>query len=125
MNSRVFYIGLIITVALTVVSLWGLYYSVPKSAHWTYTLILLPPMVLLAIRMYYASTKAAADPNPYLFTQKYLGFTGIKILTCIALSVIYKSVYPEANKTFLYSFLIIYLYFTIYETYVFMKLSKP
>ena len=32
---------------------------------------------------------------------------------------------PEADKSFLYSFLIIYVLYTILETYIFMKLSYP
>jgi hypothetical protein len=125
MREKHFYSLLALTTASTLIALGLIYHFAPQVQHWAFSLPFLVIMCLFTFRMYKVGYKAANDTNPYVFTRKFLAFTGMKILIALVAAGIYKLSFPEADKSFLYSFLVIYILYTVLETYIFMKLSSP
>lgn len=80
--------------------------------------------VLLSIGMYLLSARAAVNSDKNLFLQQVLGTTFMKMLLCIVVIVGYFKLAEPPTKMYAVPFLIIYLIFTIFETYFMMKLSK-
>ena len=113
------------TTAAALIALGLMYHFAPQVEHWYFSLPFLAIMCLFTLRMYKVGYKAANDSNPYVFTRKFLAFTGIKILIALVAAGVYKMSFPEADKSFLYSFLVIYVLYTVLETHIFMKLSNP
>ena len=125
MSTKGFNIGLLLTVVITLAFLYFAYYFLPHIQHWGFSIIIMALMVVLTFYSFFTAKKATKSSNLYTFTHKYFGITAMKILLCIVVVVVYKLMYPEIEKAFLYSFLIVYICFMVFETYVFTKLSKP
>ena len=83
--------------------------------------------ILLSIGMYFLSVRAIKSQDKNLFLQQVLATTFIKMLLCIVIIVGYFKLAEPSTKMYAIPFLIIYLIFTIFETYFMMKLNhvKP
>lgn len=125
MSAQRFYLHLALTTVITLVCIVIMYTLQPATKEGDFASFLITIMIGLSIAMYSSARGAAHSPNPYLFSQKFLGFTGIKIFLCIAIILFYQYFIQPPTKNYLFTFLITYVCFTIFETYVFMKLSKP
>ncbi|MEZ5039821.1 MAG: hypothetical protein R2828_08015 [Saprospiraceae bacterium] len=58
------------------------------------------------------------------FTRMVLGFTGFKMMLSVALVFIYHQVAEPTSRWFVIPFLIIYVLYTIFETYFLMRLGR-
>jgi len=70
----------------------------------------------------------AKSTNKSLFTGVILGFTFGKIFLSLLVVIGYVQLAQPASKIFLLPFFIVYLIFTIFETYLMMQIgqhSKP
>jgi hypothetical protein len=76
--------------------------------------------VLFSAMMYFLAARAAvsSDKNQVLLT------TSAKMALCIFVIVGYFKLAEPSSKMYAIPFLIVYLIFTIFETYFMMKLSK-
>ncbi len=94
------------------------------QSHSSFSWLFLAFFTVLSIGMYFAGKKAAGSKNKNDFTSVALGFTIAKLF-CVVLIVFFynKIVQPESNL-FILPFLVIYVIFTIYETYFMMQLGK-
>jgi heme/copper-type cytochrome/quinol oxidase subunit 4 len=79
---------------------------------------------LLSISMYFFGIKAAGSKNKYTFNNLIIGNMILKMVLCLAIIMIYKEVYSLESRAFLIPFLIIYLSYTIFETYFLTRLAK-
>ncbi len=80
--------------------------------------------ILFSLGMYFLSYRAALSPDKNLFLQQVLGTTFMKMFLCIVVIVGYFELTHPISKMYAVPFLIVYLIFTIFETYFMMKLSK-
>ncbi|MDX1685387.1 MAG: hypothetical protein R3275_09130 [Saprospiraceae bacterium] len=124
MPNRQFYLGLATTTVLTLLALAGLYYILPRGFDLNFIMPLLIVFIILTIVMFVIGKKAAYDKNPYRFGRVFLIFTFGKILFSVLMIVIYEQINQSGHRYYLLSFLVVYLSFTIYETVIFMRLSK-
>ena len=74
--------------------------------------------------MYVIGKQAAANKNPNLFSRAFMGFTFAKIVFSILMILIFEKLNQANDRSYLIGFLCVYVIFTIYETMVFMKLSR-
>ena len=125
MTQSRFFTLLGLTTLASILILWLLYTMAPHTQQQEFASFFTTIMVGLSVGMFFQAKKATSDPNPYTYSRKFLGFTGLKMLLCVTIILAYKYAFPQIDKNYLYSFLIVYVLFTILETYVFMKLSKP
>lgn len=58
------------------------------------------------------------------FSRLVLGFTGFKMMFSVALVFIYQAVAEPTSRWFVIPFLIIYILYTIFETYFLMRLGR-
>jgi len=78
----------------------------------------------LTMLMFYIGSKTATSSNKGLFTGVILGFTFGKILLSLFVVLSYHHFGNPPSKIFLLTFFLIYLIFTIFETYVMMQIGQ-
>ena len=80
--------------------------------------------MLFSALMYFLAYRAALSADKNLFLQQVLGTAFLKMAACIFVIIGYLKLANPSSKMYAIPFLIIYLIFTIFETYFMMKLSK-
>jgi hypothetical protein len=80
--------------------------------------------VLLSVVMYYAGRKAAFSDNKHDFTNVSLGVTIGKIFIAILFILGYNQLIQPDSRFFIIPFFLMYLIYTIFETYIMMKLGR-
>lgn len=80
--------------------------------------------ILFSILMYFLAHRAALSSDKNLFLQQVLLTTSAKMALCLFVIVGYFKLAEPPSKMYAIPFLIVYLIFTIFETYFMMKLSK-
>jgi len=68
--------------------------------------------------------RSARSTNRHKFTNTIVGFIFYKMMLSVAFVFIYVKVMKPSDSLFLIPFFIIYLCFTIFETYFMIKLGK-
>jgi len=77
----------------------------------------------LSILMYFIGHYAAHSSNKNTFLQIVMASTFLKMFLCVGIVVVYSSIVKPETTLFVVPFLLVYIIFTIFETYVMMKLS--
>ena len=80
--------------------------------------------MLLTLAMFLAGSVTATSSNKSLFTGVVLGFTFGKIFLSLLVVAGYYELAHPASKIFLLPFFIVYLIFTIFETYLMMQIGQ-
>ncbi|TXB63033.1 hypothetical protein [Phaeodactylibacter luteus] len=80
--------------------------------------------VLISLGMYYAGRKAAVSENKHDFTNVALGVTVGKLFFAIGFILGYNYLAQPDDRQFIIPFFSVYLIYTIFETYVMMKLGQ-
>lgn len=80
--------------------------------------------ILFSGMMYFLAERAARSADKNLFLQQVLLTTFMKMALCIFIIVGYFKLAAPETKMYAIPFLMIYLVFTIFETYFMMKLSN-
>jgi hypothetical protein len=78
--------------------------------------------------MIFVGEKTAQSSNKGLFTGIVLGFTFGKIFLSLLIVIGYHQLAQPNSKIFILPFFLVYLIFTIFETYIMMQIgqqSKP
>lgn len=79
---------------------------------------------LLSLAAYYLGKKSLNSSNKFLFNNLVILNVMTKMLVSVAIIVIYqRTTHPETNW-FVLPFLVLYLIYTIFETYILTKLVK-
>ena len=77
----------------------------------------------LSVLMYFIGHHSANSSNKNSFLQIVMATTFLKMFLCIGLVVVYHTIAKPESNMFVVPFLLIYIIFTIFETYFMMKLS--
>ncbi len=124
MSAKVFFQQLAAVTLLAIGAAYGLL-AFPQLQAYTYVAFgSLLAFFLISIIMYVAGRKAALSKNKHNFTNVSLGITMGKIFTAIIFILGYDQLLEPASRFFIIPFFIMYLIYTIFETYVMMKLGK-
>jgi hypothetical protein len=78
----------------------------------------------LSMAMFFGGKKAAKSADKYIFSNLIMPFTFIKMFFSVAGLVVYRKIYHPETKFFLLPFFLVYFFFTVFETYFMVKLSK-
>ena len=108
----------------TAALLFGLSQIAILQPYLLFSFISLALFMLLTLVMFLFGEKTAKSSNKNLFTTLVLGFTFLKIFLSLFVVIAYYKVGNPSSKVFLIPFFIVYLIFTIFETYLMMKISK-
>jgi len=94
----------------------------------------LPLALLLLLSFYFTAfswifnrqlQKAYADQNKNKFTQVFMGFTGIKILTSLVLLVVFLYLFKENKFTIGICTMAYYMLYTVFEVVLWRGKLKP
>ena len=114
---------LILTGAVTIIA--TAIHQLPGFApHWPLSLAAICVYTLLSIVVYQWGKLTAAAANKRLFTQASLLIVVIKMTLTVAIVVIYQRVADPQSRYYVLPFLLIYLIYTVYETWLLMRLGK-
>lgn len=124
MTAKAFYLQLALVTLIAAATAYGIN-TFPQFADvqpiaW----ISLGIFVLLSVVMYYAGRKAAFSDNKHDFTNVSLGVTIGKIFIAILFILGYNQLMQPDSRFFIIPFFLMYLIYTIFETYIMMKLGR-
>ena len=124
MNKGLFFKQLGIVTILAAVALFFLNQSTLFHNYQLLAWLSLAFFIALSLLMYIAGYKAAQSANKNDFTNVVLGSVMGKMLLSVLIIVVFNKWTEPADKFFLVPFFLNYLIFTIFETYVMMRLGR-
>lgn len=80
--------------------------------------------VVFSILIYFVGYLAARSSNKHAFTNVIIAFVFSKMFLSIILVVAYHRLMEPSSNHFLIAFFVVYLFYTIFETYFMIKLGK-
>ncbi len=125
MNPKRFITGLTITLLLQLLFNWLLLQWIDTlRAHWGFILASMAAMMLFCITLYAAARVIARSSLTRLYIQLVMIAVFLKLFLCLALIVGYVKGFKPADRTFVWSFLFIYITSTIYEVIFLEKVGR-
>jgi len=124
MTSRIFFLQTSLITVTTIALLFGLSFYPPLSPFLGFGLICLFFFIALSIIMYITGIRAAASPQRGFFTQLILVFTIVKMFLSIVVVFVYFKVAQPTSSWFLLPFFLVYLIYTIFESYFMIRIGK-
>ena len=94
------------------------------APHWPLSVAAIGIYTLLSVVIYQWGKMTAAAANKQLFTQASLLIVIIKMTLSVAIVVVYQRVADPQSRYYVLPFLLIYLIYTVYETWLLMRLGK-
>ncbi|MBR9922998.1 MAG: hypothetical protein GYB31_19400 [Bacteroidetes bacterium] len=125
MPVRSFITQLSILTLITLVLLLGVHYFIPSlQKHQALSWSSLAVFVLITILMYWVGKQTATSKNRNMFSAVVLGSVFGKMAFSLLIVVIYTREVEPDSKYFILPFFVVYLIFTIFETYFLTRLGK-
>ncbi len=124
MERKTFFTSLtILTVGLILVSL--LLNGRGEIGKFTdFSLMCIGAFVALSIGIYFLGIQAINSSNKYSFNNLVVVNMILKMIVSVLIILIYKQINEVESRGFIIPFLVIYLSYTIFETYFLTKLAK-
>lgn len=124
MSAQVFYRQLGIVALLTAAALW-LLSGVPLFAgHQPLYWATFGVYLVITLLLFWIGRKLAGSSNRNSFTQFVMITVFAKMALTMAVLVAYLKMAEPGSKYFILPFFVVYLAFTIYETYMLMKVGR-
>lgn len=124
MQPKTFWLSLSSLTLMTFLLLGGLLYLPLLQPYFGITCVFLCFFLLLTILVYFTGRRAAHSSNPNMFTNVVMIFMFVKMFASLFLLLIYSKTQHPQTRFFLIPFFLIYLIYTIFETWVMMRLGK-
>ena len=124
MPPTIFFRQLSIISVLTAIVLFALNQWSLLSPYQDFSWISLAFFVLLTLAMYGVGTLTSKSKNTAAFTGTILGFTFGKMFFSLIIVIAYFQYTQPLSKVFVVPFFIVYLIYTVFETWFMMKLGK-
>lgn len=124
MTYKSFFTQLLIVTLIAIVTIVLLGQVSALSAFTDFSLITCGFFVVISIIMFFFAYQAARSASKYAFSNIIFGFMMGKMMLTIGLVMGYNSLMQPTTKLFLLPFFLIYLIYSIFETYFMMKLGK-
>lgn len=120
-----FWILLLLTTAITVLSLWLWDNFLPSTEALTrFPFLCVGVFALINVAAFYLGVKSVHSKSKYRFIHLTMFLIMVKMLICFGLVVIYVQVNHPGSKLFVLPFLTSYLIFTCFEIYVLEKIAR-
>lgn len=124
MTFRTFFIQLGLVTAGTIILLVLIHQSEAFRQYAALSWLSLGFFVILSVTMFYFASQSARNTDPNAFSRIVLGFIAGKMFLSVLLIVAYKQGFDPPTPHYVGLFIIIYLVYTIFETYFMMKVAK-
>ncbi len=124
MSENRFYLQLAAVTLLAAAAVYFINTMAQLQAHQVVGWISLGLFFFITILMFNFGKQAALSDNKHTFTNVFLGFTTGKIFLIILFVFGYSRITEPETKFFILPFFSMYLIYTIFETYVMMKLGR-
>ena len=124
MSEKYFYLQLAAVTLLAAAAVYLINTLPQLQAHQLVGWISLGLFFFITILMFLFGKQAALSDNKHTFTNVFLGFTTGKIFLIVLFVFGYSRVTEPETKFFILPFFSMYLIYTIFETYVMMKLGR-
>lgn len=124
MNKGILWLLLLVPLALSVFTVvFAARYRTIEPHLSFYSITILSFLLVSAIGLI-AGFRTTANRNKSLFGGIALAVTLAKIFVAVLLAVVYVKLYPDISNWFILPFFLIYLYFTIYETFALIQIGR-
>lgn len=125
MSSKKFYQLLALTSILTIVLLVSLPYVFPPlQSYLDLGWISLFLFMAITVMMFLMGQSALKSTNKMQFSNVGLGFILLKMMLSIMIIVLYKKIAHPVSNAFIAPFFIVYFIFTIFETYLMLRMAR-
>ena len=124
MSTPQFFKFFLITSVVTAGLLIGLCQLTLFEPFLPFSLVTLVVFMLLTLLMFWVGKISANSKNKGLFTTLAMGFTFGKIFLSILVVIGYHQLFEPPSRLFLLPFFIVYLLFTVLETYMLMQIGQ-
>lgn len=116
---------LCITIGALIIILGGFHYFSYFRPHTMFSVYAMAMFTFLCILVFIVGEIAMRSTNKYLYNNIIVINFMLKLALSLLLVVLYTKVKPVDDNYFLGPFLLIYTFFTIFETYFMMKQANP
>ena len=124
MNSKQFFIQLLICCLVALGLVYGLSFGLEIGEYFDLSLLSLLFFAFLSIIIFYMGKNAAQSENQFLFMNIIVMNMVIKMLLSFGIILMYVQIKEPENKLFVIPFFIIYFIFNAFETHFMTKQSK-
>lgn len=124
MSAQVFYRQLGIVALFTAAALWLLNSFPLFAGHQLLYWMTFGVYLLITLLLFLIGRKLAGSSNRNSFTQFVMITVFAKMALTMAVLVVYLKMTEPGSKYFILPFFVVYLAFTIYETYMLMKVGR-
>ena len=118
-----FFISLFSVTALAIAQTFVLKYIVPQIITQYWPLLILF-FVIMNVIIYFMTAKVKSKNDINKTTHFHMLTTILKLVVCLAIVATYSIMFSESAKAFVVSFLVYYLCYTLFETFVKIKINN-
>ena len=94
------------------------------AGHLTFSISTGIVFLISCVVIYLAAIKLVDNKNKFLFTYVVIASIFFKLIFAVAMIILYQEFGNPDNNNFIVSFIIIYLIFTVFETYFLSAIAK-
>lgn len=118
-----FFISLFCVTALATALTFVLKYIVPQiiTPYWPLLILF---FVIMNVIIYFMTAKVKSKNDINKTTHFHMLTTILKLVVCLAIVATYSIMFSESAKAFVVSFLVYYLCYTLFETFVKIKINN-
>lgn len=122
-RNKSFLIGLVCMIVFTIITTLVLKSIVPQvvTPYWSLLILL---FAVVCVTVFFTTMKVKDKNDIRKFTNFYMVLTILKLVVYLAILLLYAVLMPSDSKAFIITFLIYYLCFSIFETYILVKKQK-
>jgi len=125
MTPKQFFAGLAITTSIQIaISLILVWWITPLENHIPFICATIAAMIIFCIMLYGAAKIYARSTFTRLYIQLIMLAVFLKMLLCLALIIGYTKGFQPVDNSFIWPFLMIYLFSTIYEVIFLEKVGR-
>lgn len=122
-RNKSFLIGLVCMIVFTIITTLVLKSIVPQvvTPYWSLLILL---FAVVCVTVFFTTMKVKDKNDIRKFTNFYMVLTILKLVVYLAILLLYAVLMPSDSRAFIITFLIYYLCFSIFETYILVKKQK-
>lgn len=118
-----FFLSLLCVMALSAVLTLPLKHIIPQfvTPYWSLQILF---FALVNVMIYFTGVRIKSRGSTDKMTNFYMITTMVKLVTYLAILLIYALIFPTDAKAFIITFMMYYLFFTIFETFYKIKTNN-
>ncbi len=125
MKLNEFLIQWVLTILICFAAYAGLTWLIPSLDYPQLNIIAIAIFALISLGIYFLSIKATQSSNKNQFLNVVIMNIFIKLIVSFIAIIAFVQMNAPTDKLYVLPFMVVYLIFTIFETYFLMKTAKP